>query len=178
MKYFFFSVQNIFIGNLYISTCDQVESLSHLLFECSFTREVWTLCKSCKMIKYISRLRLKPITSHQESREIARGSLYQEFISSPFMAEALAIRGALLHAISLNINKILFRSDCKGFVQAISSNRRSVELFGILSDIESSITFFSSLSFVFIPRTLNGPADAAAKTYFCNKLSSLGLATN
>ncbi|XP_013732702.1 uncharacterized protein LOC106436291 [Brassica napus] len=87
------------------------------------------------------------IFTEQGDKEIARGSIYQEFVSSPSMAEALAIRGALQHAISLHINKISLHSDCKGLVLAISANRRSVELFGVLSDIESSIISFSACSF-------------------------------
>lgn len=44
------------------------------------------------------------IFTDQGDREISRGSIYQKFVSSPSMAEALAIRGALQHATSLSLS--------------------------------------------------------------------------
>lgn len=87
------------------------------------------------------------IFSNHSGLEINRGCSHQQHVSSPLMAEALAIREALGHAISLNINIIWLCSDCKGLTHAISANQRSVELFGVLSDIESLlVSFFLLLS--------------------------------
>ncbi|CAG7909620.1 unnamed protein product, partial [Brassica rapa] len=103
-----------------------------------------------------------------ESGELARGCHFQEYVASPLLAEALAIRSALEHVVSLNLNHIWLRSDCKGLVQAITTNLRSIELFGVLADIETFICFsFVNFRISFIPRNFNGPAEAYAKTCLC-----------
>ncbi|KAL0652898.1 hypothetical protein Bca4012_095589 [Brassica carinata] len=85
----------------------------------------------------------------------------------------LAVRGALEHAVALNINTIWLRSNCKG-LEAITTNQRSVELYGVISDIESIIvSSFSSFYASFIFRILNGPADSWTKASLCNKLPVL-----
>ncbi|WZZ12289.1 hypothetical protein YC2023_105378 [Brassica napus] len=61
--------------------------------------------------------------------EISRGSFTQTGVSSPLMAEALAIREALLHASTLHYKRIWFRSDSQGLITAINSNLRSIELY-------------------------------------------------
>ncbi|CDY17751.1 BnaC08g21590D [Brassica napus] len=80
------------------------------------------------------------------------------------MAEAIAIRSALLQAIDLHINHIWLRSDEQGLIGAISSGRHPIELYGVLSDISMiSQTSFSSCRFSFIRREINGLADLYAK---------------
>ncbi|CAN6832263.1 unnamed protein product [Brassica oleracea] len=102
------------------------------------------------------------------SEELHRGSSAQNFVSSPCMAEALAIREALLQAASLNYRHICIKSDSQVLVHTISSRRRSSELFGVLADIDdlafSSSSSFLSCRYTFIPRSLNGPADGLAKS--------------
>lgn len=112
------------------------------------------------------------IFTTRSGQEISRGCLYQEHVSSALMADSLAIRAALGHAASLDITIIWLRSDCKGLIQAITTNHRSVELFGVLADIESIIsTAFLSFHASFLPRSQNGPADSLAKASLCNKTS-------
>lgn len=115
------------------------------------------------------------IFSDQDSVELNRASRLQHHVSSACMAEALAIREALLHASSLNINQICLRTDSQVLVRAISSRSRTMDLHGVLSDIDSLAfspsSSFSKYSFQFIPRAQNGPADSLAKS--C--LFSLGL---
>ncbi|KAJ4883091.1 Uncharacterized protein Rs2_33184 [Raphanus sativus] len=79
----------------------------------------------------------KPVTKE----EITRGHMYQDFVSSPGMAEVLAVRCALHHSTSHNFKSIWLCSYCKCLIQAISAKQRSVELFGMLSFIVS----FSSI---------------------------------
>lgn len=118
------------------------------------------------------------IFTDQSSSEIARGCQFQEHISSPLIAEALAIRSALEHAVSLNLNHIWIHSYFKVLVQVIIANRLSIKLFGVLADIEILIrTSFVNFHISFIPRNLNRLADAYAKTCLCTKLSLLGLAS-
>ena len=84
------------------------------------------------------------------------------------MGEALAIREALLQAASHNYPHICIRIDSQVLVQAISFCRNTMELYGVLSDIDDlafSSTFpFISCRFLFIPRANNGLADGLAKS--------------
>ena len=92
----------------------------------------------------------------------------------PAHGESFGDPASLEHAASLNINIILLRSNCKGLIQAISMNQRSVELFGVLSDIETTIA--SSFDFFhasFIYRVSNESTNSWAKNSLCNKLSVL-----
>lgn len=53
------------------------------------------------------------IFSDATTPEIDCRSLYKKHVSFPLLVEALAIREALMHVISLNINHIWVRSDSK-----------------------------------------------------------------
>ncbi|KAF3582352.1 hypothetical protein DY000_02028336 [Brassica cretica] len=52
------------------------------------------------------------------------------------MGEALAIREALLHAVSLNLPNICVLTDSQVLARAISTRRRLPELHGVLADID------------------------------------------
>ncbi|KAL0686375.1 hypothetical protein Bca4012_053223 [Brassica carinata] len=60
-----------------------------------------------------------------------------EFISSPLMAEAIAIRSALLHALKAEILEICIKSDCQALIVALSSKRHPADLYGITRDIKT-----------------------------------------
>ena len=110
---------------------------------------------------------------NQDSTEISRESSFQTAVSSPLMAEALAIRGALLHASASDLNLIWLRSDSQGLIKAINSNLRSIELYGVLSDVDSIISSASlSVSFSFIPCDCNGLADSLTKSCLFLNISS------
>uniref|UniRef100_A0A0D3D078 Nuclear transcription factor Y subunit n=1 Tax=Brassica oleracea var. oleracea TaxID=109376 RepID=A0A0D3D078_BRAOL len=90
------------------------------------------------------------IFSNQDGSEVGRGSSFQDHISSACMAEALAIRQALLSAIDLNINHIWLRSDSQVLVRALESGWRPIDLYGVLSDIVTiSSSSFTSCFFTF-----------------------------
>ncbi|XP_018476663.2 uncharacterized protein LOC108847814 [Raphanus sativus] len=93
-------------------------------------------------------------------------------VRSALQAEALAIREALKHAIHLGYTKIWLRSDSKGLIEAIVSITKPKEVYGILADIETLSSTFLFCSFSFVSRSLNGPADAIAKSALCNLNSS------
>ena len=80
------------------------------------------------------------------------------------MAEALAVREALLHATLLHLSNICLKSDNQVLVKALTSKQHPVELYGINLDIENLSSSFSSVSFSYISRTLNSAADALAKS--------------
>ncbi|XP_013616973.1 PREDICTED: uncharacterized protein LOC106323382 [Brassica oleracea var. oleracea] len=99
-----------------------------------------------------------------QGKEITRGSLFQEHVSSARMAEALAIRNTLHHAINLNLNTIWLKSDSQELIGAITAGRHPTELYGVLSDIAAfSLSSSFSCRFSFIKRELNGHADLYAK---------------
>lgn len=79
----------------------------------------------------------------------------------------MAIREALLQAASRNITHICIRTDSQVFVRAISSRRKTTDLYGVLVDIDdlafSSSSPFVSCRFVFVSRIDNGLADGFAK---------------
>lgn len=70
------------------------------------------------------------VFTEPNGREINRGSHFQEFVSSACMAEALAIRSALLHAAALNIKFIWLRSDSQVLIRALASGCHPIELYG------------------------------------------------
>lgn len=108
------------------------------------------------------------IFTNRNSQELHRASTPHQNVSSACMGEALAIREALIQAASLQFTNICIRTDSQVLVRAITMRRRSMELYGILSDIDSlafsSSSPFSSCSFTFTPRACNGPAGLLAKS--------------
>ncbi|KAF2577506.1 hypothetical protein F2Q68_00001268 [Brassica cretica] len=104
------------------------------------------------------------VFTNQEGLEVIHGSLAQDHVSSALMAEALAVRSALLHAIDLNFNSIWLRSDSQVLVVALSSGRHPTELYGVLSDIATiSSSSFRFCRFTFIKKDFNGFTDSYAK---------------
>ena len=86
-----------------------------------------------------------------------------EHVSSPLVAEALAVRSALSLAVSLGFQDVLLLSDCQTLVKAISQKQTLLEIFGILWDISEYCNSFNSFCCCFIPRSSNVEADALAK---------------
>lgn len=102
-----------------------------------------------------------------DGQEVSRGSGAHDHVPSALLAEAMGVREALIHAASLNITKICFRTDSQVLHRAITTGRRPLELFGILSDVDSlvspSSSSFTFYRFLFICRSQNGLADSIAK---------------
>ncbi|KAL0741155.1 hypothetical protein Bca4012_082668 [Brassica carinata] len=88
----------------------------------------------------------------------------RRFVASALVAEALAVKSALLMAAQLGINHIKLCSDSKSLISLIKSRDSDVALRCILSDIQNLITLFEDISFQFIPRVGNSVADALAKS--------------
>ena len=80
-------------------------------------------------------------------------------VSSPLMADALAMREALQAAKQGLLSNVWFRTDS----QDINSKSYSVELYGVLSDIEFLSRSFVSVFFSYVPRSQNLTADSLAK---------------
>lgn len=114
----------------------------------------------------------------EHSAELGHKGLSLRFVSSPCKAEALAIRGALLHASNLDITNICIRLDSQELIRAINQRKWTIEFHRVLSDI-TSLAFspsspFSFCRFVFISRVFNGPADRLSPTLSIVFLNLLG----
>ncbi|KAL0678292.1 hypothetical protein Bca4012_006273 [Brassica carinata] len=105
--------------------------------------------------------------------KLGQGSSTEQHVSSPLMAEAIAVREALLHAKTLQFTKICLKSDNQVLINALSSKIHPVEIYGLNLDIEALSATFSFLHFSFIPRRLNSVADLIAKSATCNMYSVL-----
>lgn len=92
-----------------------------------------------------------------------RGSEAQDFVSSPLLAEALACRTSLHHAISLGFDNLRIQSDNQTLIRAINSKHLPKGIFGVVSDINCLAACFASISFSFVYRSVNSEADALAK---------------
>ncbi|CAA7020616.1 unnamed protein product [Microthlaspi erraticum] len=98
-----------------------------------------------------------------EGTNIDSGQGAEQFISSPLMAEALAIRSALQHALEKGFSQIHIKSDAQEVIRAITKQELVKELYGVLFDIKTLASLFDSISFSSIPRSENTIADTMAK---------------
>ncbi|XP_013739903.1 uncharacterized protein LOC106442805 [Brassica napus] len=103
----------------------------------------------------------------------SEGSKAINHISSPLMAEALAMREALQEAKRTSLLNVWFRTDSQELARAINSKSYPVELFGVLMDIEFLSLSFSYICFSFIGRGHNGMADSIAKSALHRHVSIL-----
>ncbi|CAL9238198.1 unnamed protein product, partial [Arabidopsis halleri] len=102
---------------------------------------------------------------------VFKGTSFTPHVPSALTGEALAVSAALSDALSRGFTKIHLKSDSKVFMDLIHSNEVVNELVGLLHDIRSLASLFTSVSFTFVPRAANTLADSLAKVY----LASLGL---
>lgn len=96
-----------------------------------------------------------------------QGSSWCDSISSPLLAEAIALKMTLLAAQSFCIPKVWIR-DSQGLIRAINSKSYPMEIFGVLMDIEFLSASFDFICFSFIPRDQNSVADFLAKAALRN----------
>lgn len=80
-----------------------------------------------------------------------QSSVNRCFVGSAFIAEALAVRTALVEAVNLGLRTLTVWSDLQSLITIISSRHRSVEAQGILFDIEHLRLYFTSISFCHVP---------------------------
>ncbi|KAG7578550.1 Zinc knuckle CX2CX4HX4C [Arabidopsis thaliana x Arabidopsis arenosa] len=102
---------------------------------------------------------------------VFKGTRFTPHVSSTLTGEALAVSAALSDALSRGFTKIHLKSDSKVLMDLIHSNEVVNELVGLLHDIRSLASLFTSVSFTFVPRAANTLADSLAKA----SLASLGL---
>ncbi|XP_056847346.1 uncharacterized protein LOC130498031 [Raphanus sativus] len=104
------------------------------------------------------------IIYNPDERGTTTGTSTELCVASPLMAEALAVREALLQAKALHLSNICLKSDNQVLIKALNSKQHPVEIYGINLDIESLSFSFSSISFVYVSRNSNSAADALAKS--------------
>ncbi|CAN7127563.1 unnamed protein product, partial [Brassica rapa subsp. narinosa] len=97
-------------------------------------------------------------TDHRDER-LLQGTATFDHTVSPLMAEALAVRSALLHALEAGYSRICLKPDCQALVAIITSTHHPTELYGITRNIEHLSLSFDCIVFTFIPRNLNVMAD-------------------
>lgn len=90
-------------------------------------------------------------------------SAVETSVSSPLMAETLAVRSAMTFALARGLDSIALFSDSQTLINTIARKKRNLETFGVLNDIYSLSTAFKAISFSFVPRSENVNADLAAK---------------
>ncbi|CAH2065695.1 unnamed protein product, partial [Thlaspi arvense] len=101
--------------------------------------------------------------STQLSIAITSSAQIAHFVKSPLMAEGLAIRAAMEHALNLDFRRISFETDSQQLVMAIAGEASISDLHGVLSDIESISCLLESVTFSHIPSEENRSADCRAK---------------
>jgi len=84
-------------------------------------------------------------------------------VSSPLMAEAIALFSAIQQASNRGFKKLVVASDSQQLVEAILRELHPKELQGILHDILFISLNFVAISFQFVKRENNCKADAVAK---------------
>ncbi|XP_056862439.1 uncharacterized protein LOC130510113 [Raphanus sativus] len=91
------------------------------------------------------------------------GSTTQDFVTSPLIAEALAIRSGLCMAATMELPKLKVCSDSSTLIAAINNKYQMKEIVGIVRDIQEISSGFDFISFTHISRKNNGEADSLAK---------------
>ena len=80
------------------------------------------------------------------------------------MAEAIAVRLAVVTSVYSNVRSLAVLTDSLSLVSLPKKEATQPELFGIMFDIYHALSYFDRISFHFISRTFNGEADLVAKS--------------
>lgn len=84
-------------------------------------------------------------------------------VSSPLIAESLAIRSATESILFSGIRSTTIFSDCSTLIRAINQQNQIKEIYGVLQDISRLSSRFDYIHFQFISRSQNRETDALAK---------------
>ena len=86
------------------------------------------------------------------------------FVSSPLMAETLAVSTAMTFALLHGIDSIIsLFSDSQILIKTLNRQEKKLEIYGVLCDIYHLSLSFKLVKFVFIPRAANVRAVSIAK---------------
>lgn len=102
---------------------------------------------------------------------------HRRSVPSALVAEALAVKAALLAAVSSHVRSLIMFSDSKNLISLLNSQGQSVVLQGVLHDIRTLASTLDSISFRYIPRSSNVDADSLSKSaLYCLSNSALPVA--
>ena len=105
------------------------------------------------------------------NQQIHKGAAPQDLVSTPLVAEALALRLGITAAVSLNLTKIRMLSDNQTLIRAINNDIQIKEIFGVVKDIQRIASVLVDISFSSISRDHNEEADRLAKRALSGSLS-------
>lgn len=117
-----------------------------------------------------SRAGLAWILKGPLSQDVRRDAMVQNFVNSPLVAEALAVREGLYTAANQGISNLWIGSDNLTLIGAIINKTHRKELLGIIKDIHNLSSVFVSVDFFHVHRENNEEADALAKTILRNSI--------
>lgn len=98
------------------------------------------------------------------SVELKHQSSNRRHVAAPIVAEALAVKAALLDAVANDFLQLNVFSDSKSLINLLNSSASTVLLHSVLFDIRVLCGRFESISFSFVPRLGNVVADSLAKS--------------
>uniref|UniRef100_A0A1J3JN06 RNase H type-1 domain-containing protein n=1 Tax=Noccaea caerulescens TaxID=107243 RepID=A0A1J3JN06_NOCCA len=79
------------------------------------------------------------------------------------MTEALAIKSAMSQALERGFLNLQLKSDAHNLVRTLTAQEKIKEIYSLLFNINSLVSLFTSISFLFILRAENHEADTLAK---------------
>ncbi|CAG7910582.1 unnamed protein product, partial [Brassica rapa] len=124
----------------------------------------YTICRAdAAYDKQSKRAGIAWIFSNGNGTHLSHGSAMLESITSPLVAEAIALRSGLLSAVELEHQKLNAFSDNLTLIRAINNDLQVKEIFGIVKDIQRISSAFVEISFSHLSRSLNVEADRLAK---------------
>ncbi|KAG5385259.1 hypothetical protein IGI04_036729 [Brassica rapa subsp. trilocularis] len=103
-----------------------------------------------------------PRLLRQDQHQLHQGSKTEEWVSSPLVAEGLAVREALYQAREHGFNSLILKLDAQILIRAINGRDSIKGLFEILQDVQSLTCYLSDFSFSHVPRSNNTAADLLA----------------
>ena len=85
------------------------------------------------------------------------------FTPSALVAEALAMKEAMMTCCRLGVKDVRFDSDSRLLINAINGKDPLLEIYGVVEDIHILSNAFDVVSFAWLSRERNGEADLLAK---------------
>ncbi|XP_033134437.1 uncharacterized protein LOC117127842 [Brassica rapa] len=85
------------------------------------------------------------------------------FTPSALVAEALAMKEAMMTCCRLGVKDVRFESDSRLLINAIIGKDPLLEIYGVVEDIHILSNAFDVFSFAWLSRERNGEADMLAK---------------
>lgn len=132
-----------------------------------------TICKSdAAYNKKTKRVGLAWIFSDTTKTRLNQGTMTSTSISSPLVAEAIALRSGVLSAVNLEYSKLKVFSENLTLIRAINNDMQVKGNFGIIKDILQISSGFVEISFSHVYRSFNGEANRLAKLFFSNSFVS------